>query len=365
MRKITLFFVLIAFAATVKAQYTVEGPLLATTGWGWTTITLADNQKLVIDENFQDWPANHNLANNSSATKGRAAATAYTNWEQEITLGDGTKANITLFKCASTPTGLSQNKIEYTAKTDPDDGVYEGKALNYRNGAIADPEKGEPLSVGFLEVGRIANNGSDPAAHSTVTLPPIAGAQIIQYSYSSLGGNKRAIKLERSVDNGTTWTIVRNSPKADVDDPTTLLGEGAAEQLTNPYLNGYYCSAAGVYIEDIIGDGSETVTLRFSINDGLDGNGNVAAAQDYRLHDLKVIALSGTDAIPTVSVPLTQIIGQKGQITITGAQAPVTIYTPTGQKAAALQTGSRTLTLPAGIYLVSEQGQPARKVIVK
>jgi hypothetical protein len=70
-------------------------------------------------------------------------------------------------------------------------------------------------------------------------------------------------------------------------------------------------------------------------------------------------------AIQNVLLSSTQIIGQKGQITISGAQAPVTVYNVTGQKAGALLKGSRTISLPAGIYLVAEQGQPAKKVVVK
>jgi hypothetical protein len=369
MRKITLSVVFLAFTLAASAQqYLTEDSLLRSNNWGWKTVTLAPNQTLMIDEDFQDWPLNHDKANNNVATRGRAAATAYADWQQEITLGDGTKAKIDLFRCAAAPQGLSQNKSEFGPKTDPDDGVFEGKANNYKNGQIPDPELGDPLTPGFLEVGRSSSNGSSPAVHSTVVLPAIAGAQIVQYSYSSLGGSKRGIKLERSVDNGATWEVVRNPSKVGVEYATTEEGtSGTGDQVTNPFRSGYFCSGAGVYIEDVIGDGVDVVSLRFTINDGLDGNGNPVAAQDYRLHDLKVIALTGGVAIPKVAASATQIIGLKGQLEITGAQGDVTVYGVTGQRLAVFSAGNhaQTLNLPAGVYLVSEQGQPARKVIVK
>jgi hypothetical protein len=364
MKRITLLFVVMTFAFVVKAQeesapFAAKDSLTIKSGWGWKTTDLGPNQTLVINENFQDWPLNHNQPNNSVATKARASADAYIDWDREITLDDGTKANISMIKCASAPQGLSQNKIEFTPVNDPDDGIYQGNDINFPNGRIPDPERGDPLSVGFLEISRSSSNGTGGAYHGSVTLPAIAGAQIVQYSYSSIGGNKRALILQRSVDNGETWTDVRNSSSGAVNWSTTENDGNSSTAVLgeNGFSSGYYCSGAGVYIEDIIGDGTETVMLRFTIHNN----------QDYRLHDLKVIALKGGSSISTVNTSSTKIIGQKGQIEITGAQASVTIYSVTGQKVATFvpAQGSQIVSVPSGVYMVAERDQPVVKVLVK
>jgi hypothetical protein len=72
-----------------------------------------------------------------------------------------------------------------------------------------------------------------------------------------------------------------------------------------------------------------------------------------------------TSSLVSLSPSITKIIGKAGQLEILDAQAPVTIYTLTGQKTGTLLPGSQSVTLPAGIYLVSEKGQPTRKVIVR
>lgn len=364
MKRITflLFVVILASITNAQSSYLSADSLTTETGWGWKTTILSSNQALAINENFQDWPLKHNQPNNSVATKARASVDAYADWNQEITLGDGTKANISMIKCASAPQGLSQNKIEFTSKNDPDDGVYQGNAIKYPNGQIPDPEIGSPLSVGFLEVSRKSSNGTVSAGvgyDGSVTLPAILGAQIVQYSYSSLGGNKRGIILQRSVDNGDTWTDVRNPSATACSWPNTENGGNSSTAVLgeNRFLSGYYCSGAGVYIEDVIGDGTESVMLRFTVHNG----------QDFRLHDLKVIKLTSGSSISKTNSSTTIIMGKKGQIEIADAQEDVIVYNITGQKIATLlpNQGSHTVTVPSGVYLVAEKNQSVVKISVR
>jgi hypothetical protein len=64
-------------------------------------------------------------------------------------------------------------------------------------------------------------------------------------------------------------------------------------------------------------------------------------------------------------VSTTKIIGKKGQIEVTGAKAPVAVYNITGQKAAVILPGNRSVSVPAGIYVVAEKNQPPVKILVK
>ncbi|MDR0833767.1 MAG: T9SS type A sorting domain-containing protein [Candidatus Symbiothrix sp.] len=76
---------------------------------------------------------------------------------------------------------------------------------------------------------------------------------------------------------------------------------------------------------------------------------------------------SAPTAISTIKAAAssTKVIGEKGQIEIIGAQAPVSIYNITGQKVATVDQGVQVVSVPAGVYLVVEQNQRTVKVIVK
>ncbi|MDR0541305.1 MAG: T9SS type A sorting domain-containing protein [Dysgonamonadaceae bacterium] len=70
-------------------------------------------------------------------------------------------------------------------------------------------------------------------------------------------------------------------------------------------------------------------------------------------------------AISNLAVSSTKVVGQKGRIEIAGAQSPVTVYNITGQKIASITQEAGFVTVPAGIYLVTEKNRPVVKVLVK
>jgi hypothetical protein len=71
-------------------------------------------------------------------------------------------------------------------------------------------------------------------------------------------------------------------------------------------------------------------------------------------------------SIRDVAFSAAKIIGKKGQIDIIDAQSAVTIYTLTGQKVGTLlNKGRQSISVPAGVYLVTEPNRPTTKVIVK
>lgn len=360
------------------------------TGW---TVTPSATYPLIMDVTFETWTDAAHLsdkANNGTTTKGRAAATSYFDWSQSVSLLGpmvGLSAPISMFKCAVAPQGLSQNKIEFS-KVDGN-AAFEAKANNYTTGQIPDPEDGIPLPVGFLEVSRRTSNGTVVAVtnplgnNGTITLPAIKGALVVQYSYSSIGGSKRGLKLERSIDGGTTWQIVRNPMKTNVewtprsataDSVTYPSGATFIPTKYKPYESAYFCSGAGVRLEDFIGNGGESVTLRFTIGDawGTDvareaKDMAVSATQDFRLHNIKLIGTADAQlaAIDQANVSSTNVLGSLGKVELRGAISGGRIYNALGQKVADFSAGNQTINLRSGIYMVVERNQPAVKVLVK
>ena len=369
------------------------------TGW---TITPTTDFPLVMDVTFGTWTDAAHLsdkANTGNTTKGRAVATAYADWNQTVNLTGplaGQTAQIRMIKCAAAPLGLSQNKIEFTK---PASDIFLGSNSDYDTGKIPDPEDGTPLPVGFLEVSRCGtslttSNGTGAnlsiagAQHGAVITPAIQGALVVQYSFSSIGGAKRALKLERSVNGGATWQIVRNPMKTTVQwaskdfsaaDVTYPFGATDVPTIYKPYQSAYFCSGAGVRLEDFIGDGEETVMLRFTINDcwksdaARDTTTSTGHAtghqetQDYRLHTIKIIATANAQlaGVTNAKVSTTAVIGKLGQIELRGASAGGNIYNGIGQKVAAFSAGNQTINLRSGIYMVVERNQPTVKVLVR
>lgn len=361
---------------------------------GWTVVPSA-TYPLVMDLTFDTWTdAAHlsNFANTGTGTtiKGRASATNYYDWSQSVSLLGplaGKSAPISMFKCAVAPQGLSQNKIEFT-KIDGN-ANFEAKANNYNSGQIPDPEDGVALPVGFLEVSRRSSNGTivsvtNPNGNNgTVILPAIKGAVVVQYSYSSIGGSKRGLKLERSIDGGTTWQVIRNPMKSNVEwtpkdstlaDVTYPSTTAFTATVYKPFKSPYFCSGAGVRMEDFIGNGSESVMLRFSIGDAwatdVDRDANdlsKSATQDFRLHNIKLIATADAQlaSVSNNRVSTTNVLGSFGTIELRGATAEGSIYSTLGQKVAVFTAGNQTIKLTSGMYMVVERNQPAVKVLVR
>ncbi len=361
------------------------------TGW---SIAPTTDFPLVMDVSFDSWTLNHDKANSSNATKGRALAATYADWNQTVNMTGpltGQTAQISIVKCAVAPLGLSQNKIEFTK---PASDIFLGSNTNYDNGQIPDPEDATPLSVGFLEVSRCNSNGTGAnlsiagAKHGTVITPGIKGALVVQYSFSSIGGSKRALKLERSVNGGATWQIVRNPMKTTVQwnqrdssaaDVTYPSGATDVPTIDKPFKSAYYCSGAGVRMEDFIGNGEETVMLRFTINDcwkddaardTTTSTGHAtghAETQDYRLHNIKIIATANAQlaGVNNAKVSTTNVLGGLGKVELRGAISEGSIYNGIGQKVADFSAGNQTIKLSSGIYMVVERNQPVVKVIVR
>lgn len=72
-------------------------------------------------------------------------------------------------------------------------------------------------------------------------------------------------------------------------------------------------------------------------------------------------------SLGSIKTSSTEVIGQVGQIEVLDAENDVIVYNVTGQKVATVASaqGSQFISIPAGVYLVKEKGQPTVKVLVK
>jgi hypothetical protein len=85
---------------------------------------------------------------------------------------------------------------------------------------------------------------------------------------------------------------------------------------------------------------------------------------NYWINWYKTINGGLPTGIGKTTVPSAKIIGMTGQIQITGAKAAGAVYNIIGRKVASFAPGNQIVTVPAGIYLVKEQNQPAVKIYV-
>jgi hypothetical protein len=163
----------------------------------------------------------------------------------------------------------------------------------------------------------------------------------------------------------------KDETAADVTYPSTA---AFTPTVYKPFVSAYFCSGAGVRLQDFIGNGDESVTLRFTIGDawGTDAARDAndlatSATQDYRLHNIKLIATANAQlaGVTNTKVSTTNILGGLGKIELRGASAQGAIYNCIGQKVASFAAGDHSIVLPSGIYLVVERSQPTVKILVK
>ncbi len=200
------------------------------------------------------------------------------------------------------------------------------------------------VSNGFVELSRFDTIYSTiPTARGylTVDLRELDFVEVIQWSHSSTGGNKRGVMCEFSLDDGASWDTLRYQP-----------GNSWALSFTkDPYTlektsNGYRCdpSAHGMTWED--GVYAENVMLRF----------REAGGQTPRIHDLKVYGTYIQTAANIIEKDGLRIYAAHKIIHIS-EQARVAVYNISGAKVReANYTSSVSMSdMPGGIYLVKAQ----------
>lgn len=333
----TKFFTLI-FCAFTGVGFNSIAQVNTGTGTGWEG--LAPGAPLRINENFQGFPFFHsdtepNQGNSDNAIDPVSGEIVYGYMNKTVKVPlVGTKDSAVTYifnQCAFAP----QWKTAY---------------------AFRDAVENTPnVSNGFVEISR-AYASTVPTVHGSfvVDLRKLEFVDIIQWSHSSTGGNKRGVLCEVSVDNGTTWDTLRYQPGAAFAASFT---KDVFTHVKTP--NTYRCdpSAFGMTWED--GIWAENIMLRFGECGG----------QTARIHDLKVYGDYIATSAGTISKDDLKIYSYLKKIRIS-EQAKVAVYNITGSL---VRTADKTNLIsmddmPAGIYLVKAMaGNRAKtaKVIIR
>lgn len=245
-------WMLIAVVIMTSAGMTLHAQDLST-GTGWSKLN--PTEPLVLNEKFQGFKFFHsdsttNMGNSNNTIDEVTGETisGYTNLDTTFNfIGKSAKVHYKFDTCAFAP--------EWTTA-----GAFASQS-----------ESTQGVSNGFVEISRRASGTQ--RGHFTVDLRAIDFVEVIQYSHSSCGGNKRGVLVEYSIDNGETWDSLRYQP-----------GNSYSQSFTSDIItrertpNTFRCdpSAYGMLWEDAIY--SENLMIRF-----LESGGQVV-----RIHDLKV-----------------------------------------------------------------------------
>jgi len=207
------------------------------------------------------------------------------------------------------------------------------------------------VSNGFVEISRTyASN--PPTVHGwfIVDLRQIEFVEVIQWSHSSTGGNKRGVLCEFSLDNGKTWDTLRYQPGTNFN--ASFTKDVTTREKT---ANGFRCdpSAYGMTWEDGIYAGR--IMLRFG----------EAGGQTPRIHDLKVYGtFSPATTINDIEHNDLEIHAFHKQVVLSET-ADVAVYNLTGSL---IFTGKnmRRFSLegtPGGIYFVKARSGNKLKTV--
>jgi hypothetical protein len=312
-------------------------------GTGVTWGTLSPSEPLLLNENFQGYDFYHNDLNTDMGnsdhiydTDGTTIIYGFKNQTNEVPIigSDKGKIKYTFYQCAFAP--------DWKA------------AWAFRDNGENTPN----VSDGFVEISRKDSVYSTiPTVHGTLTvdLREIEFVEVIQWSHSSTGGNKRGVMCEISINDGTTWDTLRYQPGNNwgfsfTKDPTTGVKTS----------NGYRCdpSAYGMTWED--GIYTSNVMLRFG----------EAGGQTPRIHDLKVYGTyTPPTAIKEIKDSNIKISNYNRNVRIS-EPAKVAIYSITGNLVKMVENEQLISleTVPAGIYLVKASNgkqMNVKKIIIQ
>jgi len=208
------------------------------------------------------------------------------------------------------------------------------------------------VSDGFIEVSR--EYGSNPgtiAGHFIVDLRELSYVEVIQWTHSSCGGNKRGVMIEWGIPSADTivWDTLRYQPGNPWNESFTkdvYTGEKTP--------NGYRCdpSAYGMVWEDGVWS-DQGILLRFTA---------CGYPQVPRIHDLKVYGTIGATASKKIGQPGLKVFTYDRIIRISEI-AKVEVFNITGKMVRYKDNTNKVFVsdLPGGIYIVKTQAGNSTK----
>ncbi len=318
------------------------------TGTGIVWGALSPSEPLVLSERFQGFPFFHTDANpNEGNSDNKFGA------QEEVILGfrdDTAEVNI-----AGSPDGKIRYYFNQCAFA-----PFWLTAYAYKDSlALGSGANSENVSRGFVEISRNfgASGGNAPTVRGyfTVDLRDLEFVEVIQWSHSSTGGNKRGVACEFSLDNGFTWDTLRYQPGTNY---TASFTKDVTSGVKTSNLFRCDPSAYGISWEDGIYAGN--VMLRF-----LEAGGQTA-----RIHDLRVYGTPGSGSgLSHLSRQGLRIYMAAGAIRVSES-AKIAVFDVTGQLVRQASHADRISTagLRTGVYLVKAQAGKAagmQKVFVK
>lgn len=336
-RKISTLLILLLAGVSIS-QYTLAQDIGTGVTWG----TLSPSEPLLINEKFQGFTLFHtdanpdqgNSDNKIDAVSGEVVY-GYKDLVKKVALigSNDSAVTYTFTQCAFAP--------EWQA------------AYAFKNSA----SNSENVSNGFVEISRTYAS-TPPTVHGSfvVDLRNLSFVEVIQWSHSSTGGNKRGVLCEFSIDEGATWDTLRYQ-SGGAAYASSFTKDVTTREKT---LNSYRCdpSAYGMTWEDGIWS-NEKIMLRFG----------EAGGQTPRIHDLKVYGTYTPNSVPGIKNDEMKIYSANKKIIIS-RQAKVAVYNIAGKMVKSAENTNRIAMegMPDGIYLVKAQSgslMKTSKVIIK
>ncbi len=319
MKKINILLVV----TMILSNYSLFAQLNTSTGVTWGE--LSPSEPILLNENFQSFEFFHTDPNPDSGNSDNKFA------EDGTTVIYGYKSDTVEVPIIGHPSGKINYYFNQCAFA-PDWKTAYAFRDNVENTAN--------VSDGFVEISR-SYPSSPPTGHGwfIVDLRALDFVEVIQWTHSSTGGNKRGVMCEFSVNDGESWDTLRYQPGS-------AFGSSFTKDVTTREKtpNGYRCdpSAYGMTWEDGIWS-NEPIMLRFA----------EAGGQTPRIHDLKVYGNYTPTAVTDVVDSGLKVFSYNKKIKISEV-ADVMVYRIDGVLVKSVKNTNLISMdeMPNGIYVV-------------